>query len=180
MADLLSIIQNVVAMLPAFRGLLAGTFWVIGVLFIISALRTAARRSEMGPNHSTWVPSIVKFIIGSAFLAFPATVGAFLFSLWGADTAAAPDAIFAFAPSMTAPMNEGTGREILIAITRVVQFVGLIGFGRGLYLLNASASGNGQARTFGPGLTFLIASTMAVNFPLFVGAIELLVTPAQG
>lgn len=180
MADLLSIIQNVVTMLPAFRGLLAGVFWITGILFIISALRTAARRSEMGPNHSTWVPAIVKFIVGSAFLAFPATVGAFLFSVFGSETAAAPDAIFAYAPSMTAPMSSGNGKEILVAITMVVQFVGLIGFGRGLYLLNASASGNGQAKTFGPGLTFLIASTMAVNFPLFVGAIELLVTPAKG
>lgn len=177
MADLLQIIENLVTMLPAFRGLLSAVFWLTGVLFIISALRSAMRRSEMGPSQGTWMVPLAKFITGAAFIAFPSTVGAFLASFWGSPTAASPDAIFALAPSMTAAMDEGNGRIILTSITMIVQFVGLIGFARGLYLMNASASGTGQAKTFGPGLTFLIASTLAVNFPMFIGAIELLVTP---
>ena len=34
----------------------------------------------------------------------------------------------------------------------------------------------GAGITLGPGLTFVISGIMAVNFPLFVGMIELLIT----
>lgn len=180
MADLLSILRNLVAMLPDFEFLLAAVFWVIGILFIVTGLRSAARRAEMGPSQGTYAPIMVRFLVGVAFLAFPATVSTVIASFWGSGATASPDAIFSYAPSLTEPMNSGNGREILVAITMLVQFVGYIGFARGLMLINAVTSQSGQARTFGPGITFIVASTMAVNFPLFLGAIELLVTPARG
>ncbi len=56
------------------------------------------------------------------------------------------------------------------------MFIGIIAVMRGLYLLNQTAQGGGGPKTFGPGLTFCIAGIMAVNFPLFVGMMELLIT----
>jgi len=180
MADLLAIIDNLVALLPQFELLLAGLFWFIGIIFVARSLLAAARKVEAPNSVPGWTGPLSLFAIGVAFIAFPSTAGSLMTSLFGSGEAASPDAIFEYAPSMTAPMADGNGAKILTGIVTVVQFVGIIGMARGLYLLNASANGTGQARTFGPGLTFLIASTIAMNFPVFVGMVEQLLTVQTG
>jgi hypothetical protein len=67
---------------------------------------------------------------------------------------------------------------LIIGITLIVQFVGVIAIARGLYLLNMSAQSAQGPKTFGPGLTFVIAGAMATNFPIFVGVMENLISTA--
>jgi hypothetical protein len=180
MADLIALIENTVAMIPQISGFLVAICYVIGILLVISGLLAGQKRSESGPQSGGWGPVLVRFIMGICFLSFPTTVGAALMSVFGSATASPAEAIFSMAPSMTAPLQEGNGQRILTALVRVIQLVGLIGLARGLYLLNAAGNGSGQVRSVGPGITFVVGSTLAVNFPLFVGAIELLLRPAGG
>ncbi|MEW5423986.1 hypothetical protein [Amorphus sp. 3PC139-8] len=176
MSDLLGILQNVVEIIPDFEALIVGSCYVIGLLFVIMAIRGAARREALGPGQGGYGPHLVRFAIGVSFIALPTTVQVGLATVFGSAEFESPQAIFQYAPESTSLFDTGPARDALIAIVTVVQFVGVIGFIRGLFLLNAASTGTSQVRSVAPGLTFVIAGILAINAPLFIGAMENLVT----
>ena len=189
MVDLLQVIQNLVdAISPGGGGLTSLLYvmsWLIGLIFVIMAIRMAARNSEQsrgvfgqpGANTSgvAW-----SFVIGIAFIALPGLLQSLTETFFAQET---PDAsaIFSYTPSTIGMLESGSpARTIIIGITTIVQFVGVVAVMRGLLLLRATALGGGQGPGhFGAGLTFVIAGVMAVNFPLFAGMIELLLTTSS-
>ena len=179
MVDLLQIIRNLVDYLPQLYGFVSVLCFALAVVFGIAGLRGLARRSEMGQNSGSWWSPVATIFIGATFAAIPALWQTLTVTFFGGgtDVPAASD-IFAYAPATLGMFSTGSpGRELITGIVSVVQFVGLIGMIRGLLLLNRAAQGGqGGAPTFGPGLTFVIAGVMAINFPLFVGTVELLLS----
>ncbi|MCE6959648.1 hypothetical protein LAZ40_11525 [Cereibacter sphaeroides] len=176
MVDLLQIIQNVVGLLPDFSVFLYILSWVMGCLFVATGIRNAAKRHQMGQSAGSWAAPFWTFVIGVMFVALPGLVASMTQTFFAQEQ---PDAssIFAYAPATIGLLESGSpGRTMIEGIVLIVQFVGLIAVMRGLFLLNQSAQGAGGPKTFGPGATFVIAGIMAVNFPLFVGAVELLIT----
>lgn len=177
MIDLLQIINNVVAMLPSLQTLFMILSWLMGAIFIMMAVKAASKRSEMGRNSGSWSAPMWQFIIGVCFIALPGLLAGLTLTFFNQ---AIPDAssIFAYAPATVGMMeDEGVARTMIEGITSIVMFVGIIAVMRGLHLLNQTAQGGGGGpKTFGPGITFVIAGIMAVNFPLFVGMMELLIT----
>jgi len=173
--DLLQIIENVVGMLPSFETLFMLVSMLMGVLFVILSLQGLSRRNDMGRGAGSWAAPITTFGIGVSFLALPGLIDILTRTFFAQDT---PDAsrIFEYAPTTLGLLEDGPGRAMIQGIVSIVMFVGVIGVMRGLYLLNQTAQGGGGPKTFGPGLTFVIAGVMAVNFPLFVGMMERLVS----
>ncbi|NKW11477.1 hypothetical protein HGG76_28440 [Ochrobactrum tritici] len=75
---------------------------------------------------------------------------------------------------MLAPLDHEQARSVIIALLRVVQFLGLLGFIRGLMLLNQSVKWPAPGLV-GFGVAHLIGGTFAMNIVMFVGYIEELV-----
>lgn len=178
MADLLQIIQNVVGFLDEFQRLFGVICFVLGVIFAIRGLMGAAKRQEMGPGQGSWGGPLMMFTTGVLFVAMPGLVNSLSQTFFALNSPSSPDSIFSYAPATIGIMDGAEARTIIIGITAIVQFIGLIAIARGLYLLNLSAQSAQGPRTFGPGLTFVIAGAMAVNFPTFVGVMEALITAA--
>jgi hypothetical protein len=182
LGNLLDIIRNIAMIAPPGVILLFLLSYLIGIVFVISAVRMVGKRSEMGPSVGNWGQPVWVFIIGVLFLALPGFLRVVSASLMGGDVAIGdPQNVFSYAPKTIGLMATGEARNIVVALVTVIQVVGVIAVMRGLYFLNlaATSSSNGQ-RTFGPGIVFVIAGAMAVNFPVFAAMMESLLAPASG
>ena len=168
--DPTSIITNLAAALPALEGLLRAVLYVLGILLVIRSLHHALRRTEFGAQATSSARVIVTFVTGALLLAFPATVSTLGLTLFGTTATPGPEAIFAYSNGMLDPLATGPTRHATGAFVLIIQLVGFIAIARGLLFLNLAASPGGP-QSFGPGLTFLIAGALAVNFPQFFGMI---------
>ena len=168
--DPTTIITNLTAALPALEGLLRAILYMLGILLVIRSLHLALRRTEFGAQATTSTRVVITFVTGVLLLAFPATVSTLGFTLFGTTATPGPEAIFAYGNGMLDPLATGPNRHAAGAFVLIIQLVGFIAIARGLLFLNLAASPGGP-QSFGPGLTFLIAGTLAVNFPLFFGII---------
>lgn len=176
MTDLLQIIKNVVGFLDEFQRLFGVICFVLGVLFAIRGLMGAAKRQEMGPGQGGWGGPLMMFTTGVLFVAMPGLVNSLSKTFFALNAPSAAENIFSYAPATIGIMDGAEARTIIVGITAIVQFIGLIAIARGLYLMNMSAQSAQGPKTFGPGLTMVIAGAMAVNFPTFMGVMENLIT----
>lgn len=176
MTDLLQIIEQVTGFIPNFEFLFGVICFLLGVIFGIKGIMAAAKRSEMGQSYGSWGAPTMMFLTGVMFVALPGLINTLSLTFFAMGQPDDPEAIFAHAPSTIGIMDGAEARTIIIGITAIVQFIGLIAVARGLYLMNQSAQSAQGPKTFGPGLTFVIAGAMATNFPIFVGVMENLVT----
>lgn len=178
MTDLLQIIENVVGFLDEFELLFGVICFVLGVLFAVRGLMGAAKRQELGAGQGGWGGPLMMFTTGVLFVAMPGLVNSLSQTFFALNEPVTADSIFAYAPATIGIMDGAEARTIITGITAIVQFIGLIAIARGLYLMNLSAQSAQGPRTFGPGLTFVIAGALATNFPVFVGVMESLITAA--
>lgn len=175
MVDLLSIINNITGYLPSLEILFMLICWLMGAIFVMLSIQQATKRSEMGRNAGSWGNPLTTFAIGVCFVAMPGVLATVTQTLFGVATPSA-DSIFAYAPETVGLLDgNAPGKTMVTGLVMIIQFYGAISIARGLYLLNQSSTGGGP-KTFGPGLTHVIAGGMATNFPLFVGMIEAAIT----
>lgn len=171
MTDLMQMIVRLQGYLPALDNLATGVSWIIGILLVVSAILGAGKRSEMGTQGGSWASPIGRFLTGVAFIALPSVITLLSYSFFGSAPTNA-SAIFAYAPQTIGLFEEGSeAKQIITAITAVAMFVGVIAIMRGIYMLNMATQPNNQTG-WGPGIVFLAAGTLAVNFPKFVGMME--------
>lgn len=182
MVDLLQIIQNLVeAISPSdgsggLTGLMFILSWVIGVVLVMMGIRQAATRGESGRQAGSWSQPMWTVIIGVCFVALPGLSDTLAQTFFAEETPD-PSSIFSYAPSTIGLLDEGSpARTMIVGIVTIIRFLGFIAIMRGLLLLRDTANGNSQRAHFGSGLTFVISGAMAINFPLFMHAIESLIT----
>jgi hypothetical protein len=178
MTDLLQIIENVVGFLDEFQLLFGVICFVLGVIFAIKGLMGAAKRQEMGAGQGSWGGPLMMFTTGVLFVAMPGVVNSLSKTFFALNAPSSAENIFSYAPATIGIMDGAEARTIIVGITLIVQFIGLIAIARGLYLMNMSAQSAQGPKTFGPGLTMVIAGAMATNFPTFIGVMENLITAA--
>ena len=178
MVDLLEIVRRVTGFIDEFEFLFGVICFVLGVIFAIKGLLGAAKRQEMGPGQGSWGGPMMMFMTGALFVAIPGLVNSLSQTIFALQEPATADSIFAYAPATIGIMDGAEARTLIVGITAIVQFIGLIAIARGLYLLNLSAQSAQGPKTFGPGLTFVIAGAIATNFPIFVGVMENLISTA--
>lgn len=148
--------------------LLRAVCFLLGAGLAVHALRLAGRRAELGPQVGTWTKPIATFASGVALMAFPAFVSVLLASLFGTGMVDSPESIFSYSGNMLDSFNTSTFRQASTSLVLLIQLIGYVAVARGIWFLNASVS-PGNQKMFGPGITFLIAGALAVNFPSFIG-----------
>lgn len=169
MNGLLTAIQNVAALLPVMTLLTVTVAFIAGLVFFIKAIRGLTGGGRDGVN----VPSVVtQFIVGTLLITLGGSLMVFTGTLFGTTTVSKTEEIFSQAPNTIGLVTDDGSRMVIRAIVGIVQFVGLIGFIRGLMMLTTVSNGGGQSASFGSAMTFLIAGTIGINFPRFVGLIS--------
>ena len=177
MRDLEAALRSVAGHVGAFEYLLYGILMCMGLGMIVLAVKRAQARANDDPRVRSYVGPAMTGLFGCVLFAFPSTVAMLNLTLWGRPDVLPPDAIFAYAPSLFGPVDT-KAKELIKAIVIVVQFLGMIALVRSIMLFNEHAQGPGESR-LGMGLTFLLAGTVATNFPLFAGVLEDLVAPSR-
>ncbi len=160
MAELVGIIQ-------AFESLLRGVFYLVGLLLVIQSIRNAARRSELGSQFGSWLSPLVGFVVGIMLIALPSTISLLSETFFGIRRELNPRSIFEYDKQLISPLNTGNTQEFIELVVLVIQFLGFIAIVRSFLLFNQISSQG--SRVVGSGITFLVAGTLAVNFPLFWG-----------
>ena len=175
MTDLMQIVRNVVAVLDGLQWLVSGICFLIGFVMTAQALRMARRRHESGPALGSWAAPLSTFVTAAMFLSLPTVLDVLNVSLFGTASRSA-SSVFEYADGTIGAIRGARARELIAGLVAIVQFMGVIAVCRGIHLLGLSARGGHGPRTFGPGITFLVAGAAATNFPLFVGLAESLIS----
>lgn len=173
MQDPISFIVRLTEYIGGFESLLRSIVFIIGIILVIQSLRLSIRRIETGAHSVSTAKVLTSFFVGSAMLAFPQTVSTLLATLFGSGKLSNPSEIFSYSGGLLQPI-EGS-RQAIEAIVLLVQLIGFIAIARGLLFLNNSASPNAASKSLGPGITFIIAGALAVNFPAFFGMMTQLI-----
>lgn len=166
MNSLLQAIVNVSALVPVMTALVVIVAFISGLVFFIKAL-VAMKNGNTGGRESGPNFVVTNLIVGTVLI----SVGTFALmmtnTLFSSSTVSNAEEIFAYAPGTIGVINDETTRRIIIAIVRIVQFIGLIGFIRGFFLM--SAYSKQAVPSLGPAITFVLAGILAMNFPRVVG-----------
>lgn len=173
MQDPISFVVHLAEYVGSFESLLRSIVFVIGIVLVIQSLRLSVRRIETGAHSVSTAKVLMSFFVGSAMLAFPQTVSTLLATVFGSSKLSNPSEIFSYSRGLLEPI-EGS-KQAIEAIVLLIQLIGFIAIVRGLLFLNGSASPNAASKSLGPGITFIIAGALAVNFPAFFGMMTQLV-----
>ncbi|WLS01371.1 hypothetical protein [Shinella sumterensis] len=168
-------------LIPPFQAMIVAACFLLGIIMAINSIRGFARASETNAagqgslaGASVWQPTVT-LIIAVLLVSLSSAISAFLVSLFQQEETVAASEIFAYAPEMLQPLDHEQSRTVVIALLRIVQFIGLIGFIRGLFLMNKSAYRGPYSGLFGQGFTHVIGGVLAMNIVQFLGMIEALV-----
>jgi hypothetical protein len=178
---LVGLVQRLADLIPPAQALVAATCFIIGIGLVLASISNfvkASQRAASGQHvsrddYGQWVGT-VGVIIGVMLISLSSIISAFLVSFFRVEETVAASEIFAYAPEMLAPLDHEQARSVIIALLRIVQFLGLLGFIRGLMLLNQSVKWPAPGLA-GFGIVHLIGGTFAMNIVMFVGYIEKLV-----
>ena len=166
-------LSRVEALIPPFGNVVIAFCFIAGIVLIMRAILLAGRAGE-GPGalgrSGLWT-ILGHFAIGALLIALPSTIESSVATLFGSNEIEEPSMIFAYAPQMLAPASTDAARKIIVSLLTVVQFIGLIGLVRGLFLLNQAPSHPGQG-LIGRGTTHLVGGAFAMNIVVFVSMIE--------
>lgn len=176
MGGLTALIERSVALIPLLQAVIVAICFIIGLIFIARAIPRMAivfesRAAGLSPMGTSYKGPAVSFFIGSLLISLSATISAFLMTFYRQDQAVAASEIFAYAPTIAESLTHDVTSRAIIGLLRFVQFIGLIGFVRGLFILNM-ASNTGTIGETGRGITHLIGGTLAMNIVVLLGMFE--------
>lgn len=164
MNNLLQAIVNVAGLLPVMTGLVVLIAFIAGLVFFSQALVAMARPAN---SHNVDVKLIAtNMFIGTILISLGFGVIVMTQTMFQTSSVSSAEDIFAYAPNTIGLVQDETTRTVIRSIVGIVQFIGLIGFIRGLFLFSAYAKQN--VRTVGPAFTFVFAGILAMNFPRVV------------
>ena len=151
---LTTMVTNLANAAPAMTRLLTAMSYVIGFFFFFSAVYKLKQygdlRTMMSSSTDVRVP-IIQLVIGSCFLFFPSFIEVGLQTLFNTSS-----------PLAYHNGGDKTHEQIISAVIRIMQVVGVFAVMRGLSLL-AKAGNQGQPGMVGKGVTHLIAGVLAIN-----------------
>lgn len=175
MNGILTAIQNLAAVVPAFAGALSALAMISGLGFFILSLRNLAKLHNSNVRDTSVNLVVIQAVIGVCLLSLPSAVFLLQTALFGTDLNSNASSIFSYAPTTIGLFSSGQPRTIITSGVIIIQFLGLIAVIRGFFLLNAY--GKQAIKSIGSPITFLIAGAIALNYPVFIGYLESLFTP---
>ncbi len=178
MQGLAGLLDRAVAAMPPLQALVVAIVYCVGLCCAISALRGFAAVSDRrlaphGWSQAGWQGPTCLLILAIAFVSLSSVISAALMSVFGMDQTLQASDVFAYAPQLLKPAQSEMGRRIVVAIVRILQFIGLLAFIRGLYVANLSALFP-YRRLLSKGITHMIGGVCAMNMPAFLQVLQTL------
>ena len=173
MDEFVAFLSRVEALIPPFGNLVVAFAFIAGIVLIMRGILLAGRAGEglssLGRTGGWTI--LGHFTVGALLIALPGTIESSVATLFGSNEIKEPSMIFAYAPEMLEPASNEAARKSIVSLLTVVQFIGLVGLVRGLFLLNQAPSHPGQGLV-GRGTTHLVGGAFAMNIVMFVSLVE--------
>ncbi|GAB5389559.1 MAG: type IVB secretion system protein IcmC/DotE [Alphaproteobacteria bacterium] len=146
--------------------------YVAGLAIAVSSLMKMTRAASAGPMgmHSPWAGPIMGLVVATMLVALPTAIDVGTESIFMGNTSPLSWSDMESRIDATGGLDERVQRVIWASIM-IIQFVGLIAFVRGLFLMKANAEGNSQA-TIGQALTHMIGGVLAINLGELIKVLE--------
>ncbi len=165
--DSVSVLANIAKSLVPVQGLITGAAYIMGIGFAIKALITLKSHSDskggMSQNSSIKEP-LIYLLVGGLLIYFPTTFSILMNTTFGYSS------ILEYSQQTTMSDWMGGNNQIGLAVTTIIQTIGLYAFVRG-WILVVRASSTGQPPGgVGKGLTHVFGGILAINI---VGTLEL-------
>jgi len=156
--DVDTMLRNLEAQLPSLWRLVTGFAFLAGFFCIFNAVYELKQygqgMSMMSAQHSLKGPFMM-LIIGAALVYSPSAMQTFMVTLFGDSNILKYPILREIDPSFTLMGN---------VLTKIVTFVGLVAFIRGLMMFNRIGHGKSHGQeSFGKAATHLIGGTLALN-----------------
>ena len=175
MDSFVQLLERGVDLIAPLQALVVATCFVIGLLFIMRAITGMAaayeRRRIGGSSAGSYTGPLMLFFVGSLLISLSTVIGAFLMSLFLQPENVSAEQVFSYAPEITKPLSAEISKRAVIALVRFAQFIGFLGFVRGLFLLSRAGNG-GMVGDSGRGVTHLIAGSLAINIVVVLQMLE--------
>lgn len=176
MQGLVGLMDRLAALMPPLQSLVVAIVYCVGLVCAISALRgfaavSDARLAPHGWSQAGWQGPIFLMILAIAFVSLSSVISAGLLTLFGMGQTYSASEVFAYAPQLLKPAQSEMGRRVVVSIVRIIQFIGLLAFIRGLYVANLSALFP-YRRLLPKGLTHMTGGICAMNMPAFLQIIQ--------
>lgn len=140
--------------MPAIMRMVTGFAYVIGLFFFFSAIYKLKQygdlRTMMSSSTDIRTP-IIQLVLGGAFVFLPTLLHIGLSTFFNKPN-----------PLAYTDMSGSTHEDIIMAVIRIMQVIGVIAVIRGLLLLGR-AGGQGQPGMVGKGAMHLVAGILAIN-----------------
>ena len=161
-ADILTNIAN--SLLPV-QSLITGGAYMMGIGFAMKALMALKHNSEArsGPNQSIKEP-VIYLIVGGLLIYFPSTFSVLMNTTFGYSS------VLAYSQQSTVSGWLGGNSQVGLALTTIIQTIGLYAFVKGWVLVVRATSTGQPPGGVGKGLTHVFGGILAVNI---VGTVEL-------
>ena len=170
------LIERAAALMPPFQSLLVVICYVMGIVFAINSLRGFAAvgdrsLSPRGWSQAGWQGPTCLMVLAVSFVSLSSVISMFLVSLWSQPETAAATEVFAYAPELLEPLSNEMGTRVVIAVVRIIQFIGLVSFVRGLYFANL-ASLHANSGYLSRGITHMVGGVFAMNLVMFLQQLQ--------
>lgn len=175
MDSFVQLLERGVAIIAPLQALVAGTCLLMGLVFVARSIVGMASAHELrsigGAASGSYTGPLVLFFVGSLLISLSTVIGAFLMSFFLQSESVSAEQVFTYAPEITKPLSAEMSQRAVIALVRFAQFIGLLGFVRGLFLLGRTGNG-GQIGDTGRGIVHLVAGTLAINIVVVLQMLE--------
>lgn len=155
--DIATLLQNIVTQLGPYERLVTGAAYLLGLMMIFRALfylKVYGEQRTMMSNQASAKVPVTLMVTGTMMVYLPTAIKIFLSTTFGSES------ILSYQDWTGAT---SAGGMTMNAIVRIIQFVGLVAFIRGVYIMSQAATGQSQGASFGKGLTHMIGGIGALN-----------------
>lgn len=151
---LTDMVSRLATQMPALVQMLTALCYVIGLFFMFSAVYSLKQygdlRTMTSSNTDIRTP-MIKLAVGAAFIYFPSFIST------GLETLFATSSPLAYSAS-----GSDTEEQIIGAVVKIMQVVGVISVMRGLFFLSKAGT-QGQPGMMGKGVSHVVAGILAIN-----------------
>ncbi len=161
-----TMLTSIASNIPELNALVTGLAYVAGMYFCLRGVYQLKEygelRTMMSSQTSIMKPTITLLIAG-VLLYLPSMYHIGLQTVFGqADPS----------PLAYSSENPASWDGIEAVIVQIVQFVGLIAFVRGWFIMSGLSGGHAPHGTFGKGMTHIVGGILAMNIIGFVHVME--------
>jgi intracellular multiplication protein IcmC len=166
--DSVSVLTNIAHSLVPVQSLITAGAYVMGIAFGLKALITLKSHSEsrsgMSGGNSSIKEPLIYLAVGGLLIYFPTTFSVFMNTTFGYSS------VLEYSQQSTLSDWLGGNNELGLAVTTIIQTIGLYAFVRGWVLVVRASSTGQPPGGVGKGLTHVFGGILAINI---VGTIEL-------